>query len=225
VIPLFISLMLLLQNPSPAGVAGGVRVSGQVVGLTADSAATIVLRSFERDRPVVTVSVKADGSFEFQSIPKGIYSASLRAINLRMGGILHWYVAVDNQDIHSLEFRHGTGPELEGGGMGKAPPLATGTVIVRDAFGKRIEPFPAGVLFRFMPRRTDGVPSVTSVGKDGSFSLLVSNTGTFSFVGLPPGHSIQAMTSNGTDLLKSPLVVEGRTPPAEIQVVLEYKRP
>jgi len=227
--PLFLSLMLLLQNPSPAAVAGGVKVSGKVVGLTAESAATIVLQSFEKNGPAATARVNADGSFEFKSVPKGIYSASLRARNLRMGGLLHWYLAVDNQDIHSLEFRDGTGPELQVSSAGTAP-IATGTVILRDDSGRRIDPFPAGILIQFMSSLAGTIPgsmpSITSIGRDGSFSVpACCGKNMISFVGLPPGYSIQSMSSNGVDLLKSPLVVEGWTPPAAIQIVLEYRRP
>ena len=180
-----------------------------------------MLQSFETDRPAVTAGVKADGSFEFQSIPKGFYSATIMTRKVAFGSVRSWYLSVENQDIHSLEFRLATGPESEGYGIGKAP-IATGTVIIRDVSGRRIDAVPAGVLIRFVST----LPGITSVGMDGSFTVpACCGINTISFVGLPPGYSIQAMTSNGVDLLKSPLVVEGRTPPAEIQIVLEYKQP
>ena len=95
-----------------------------------------------------------------------------------------------------------------------------GNVRVVDIEGK---PYPFRPSISIIFRHSSTAISSVSVSADGTFAMPLAESRYVTTVGnLPEGYSVKSISAGTLNLLESPLVVEGRKAPDNIEVVLEY---
>ena len=202
--PITIRLETLSLDVIPrVKVSGRINTTGQAkLGPRAE----IVLTPVGTEGKPVEGTTKADGSFEFQNVSRGAYA--LRILSPLPGDGLS-QIVVGDSDVDGLEIVVPLGTEV------------AGKVTVVDANGQRL-PIRPNVSVNF--RVSNDVFSWTFVRSDGTFQIpLGDNEYTTTVDGLPAGYSIKSISSGRLNLLKNRLILDGKKPPAEIDIILEYR--
>ena len=202
--PITIRLETLSLDVVPrVKVSGRISTTGQAkLGPRAE----IVLTPVGTEGKPVEGTTRVDGSFEFQNVTRGAYA--LRILSPLPGDGLS-QIVVGDSDVDGLEIVVPLGTEV------------AGRVTVVDSNGQRLSTRPnVSVSFRV----SDEVFSWTFVRPDGTFQIpLYDNQYMTTVAGLPAGYSIKSISSGRLDLLKSPLILDGKKTPAPIDIVLEYR--
>ncbi|HVQ64305.1 MAG TPA: hypothetical protein VMT78_07200 [Terriglobia bacterium] len=202
--PITIRLETLSLDVIPrVKVSGRIRTTGQAkLGPRAE----IMLTPVGAEGKPVEGTTRPDGSFEFQNVSRGAYA--VRILSPLPGDGLS-QIVVGDSDVDGLEIVVPLGTEV------------AGKVTVVDANGQRLSTRPnVSVSFRV----SDDVFSWTFVRPDGTFQIpLDDNQYMTTVAGLPAGYSIKSISSGRLDLMKSPLILDGKRTPAQIDIVLEYR--
>ena len=201
--PIVIRLGSVSLDVNPVKVSGRITTTGNS---SFGGRATIALEPTGPEGKAVGTITKTDGSFEFDKVTRGTYV--LRAVSPLPGESLQ-LIAVGDRDVHGLEV---------------VIPLSTevaGKVSVVDSRGQLLQVHPnVSVHFRVSSDEF----SWTFVREDGTFTIpLDENQYTTTVTGLPAGYSIKSISAGRLNLLRNPLVIDGRQAPGEIHIVLEYR--
>jgi hypothetical protein len=192
-------IKVVLTKTRPAGLPPGVKVSGRVtnwtiVPLTLNALTQVIdrVRPEEVANPVAYVTPRADGSFEFEGVPRGRYMLAPR------GGKALVTLDVAGSDVTGLDFDFGASPNNP---RSKFPVVLSanstksiaGTVDVGSGTIPKFE-------LVFSPTRVDKTPHTAVVsGKDftvtlpeGEYRVKIS--------GLPDGYIVESVTAGPLDL-------------------------
>lgn len=178
-----IAIALGVSSPPP-----WVRVAGHVTGGGDRSPTATVQMTGASVADIISASVKPDdGSFEFQMVPPGNYTA--RVVPVLNGFSSPIPVAVGNKDVFDVEL----------------PVPATREVKGRVAI-EGDGPLPSAIGFN-----VSGANIGSEVRPDGTFSLVLPAEGQRPIklaAGLiPPGYMVKSLTYGSADLLKNPLQI------------------
>lgn len=205
--PLLPGLPIKVENNDVSiGVSSGpgVKVNG-VVGLGPHSPRPANLRvTLTGDTPwnYMEASVNSAGEFEFPSVTAGNYS--VRTIPGQSAEISNLVVA--NREIPGLLL----------------PALVelSGKVTIDD--GTTLPPFPTALMIE--AKSSTGAPVATAAGRDGVLRLpMLEGEYRFSTGALPAGYVLKSFLYGSTDLLASPVRLDGTLALSEIRVVLVRK--
>jgi hypothetical protein len=201
--PIVIRLGSVSFDVNPVKVSGRIRTTGNS---TFAGRAAISLEPVGPEGKPVDTTTKADGSFEFEKVTRGTYV--VRAVS-PLPGESEQPIVVGDRDVHGLEV---------------VIPLSTevgGKVSVVDPRGQPLRIHPnISVHFRVSSEEF----SWTFVREDGTFTIpLDENQYTTTVTGLPAGYAIKSISAGRLNLLRNPLVIDGKQTPAQIEIVLEYR--
>jgi hypothetical protein len=197
----------------------GVRIRGRVRNLPRVPSGVVRASLHNSNGPDLTpfeVEVAADGSFEFQKVPRGNYGVSLNPVALASP----FWLTVGDSDVDNVEFTIGT--------------VVVGRVIVDDGSllplrasaiaAGRPDP-PVNFYFQAYPLENPVSP-LTAPGatprNNGLFLLPLRTIGTYTFgvTEMPINLYVKSVTFGEVDVLKDGFRVSGVSPETELKIVL-----
>jgi hypothetical protein len=185
----------------------GVKVSGRATGPGRQSVVGLTV-SLSPAGPAGTTAeaiVKEDGYFEFPGIATGTYVLRFAAPVATLTRIV-----VGDKDLTGIEVPIAARVEV------------AGRVSVVNPDGRVFPIVPADLSIAFQV--PNGGSAATSMAPDRTFRILLPEDHyTLLVRNLPATYTVRSIASGSLDLLKEPLRIDALDPPAQIDVILEYR--
>jgi hypothetical protein len=196
--------MIVTLEARPSTASPGVKVSGRaagpgrqsVIGLAASLSPTGSVGK------AAETTVQDDGKFEFAKVTSGSYMLRFAAPIATLTRIV-----VGDKDISGIEVPIAARIEV------------AGKVSVVDAEGQAFPILPADLSVTFQVK--NGGSAAASMEPDRTFRILLpEDRYTLLVRNLPATYSVRSIASGTLDLMKKPLLIDGQSPPPQIEVVL-----